>query len=149
MLAPLNHAIVRYEDGASGGRKEVAGEGEEEGRDGQASTGGVGEGGGPRGSPTVGTQDAWAGSEPGGFYFFDGGQKTDFAAALRIRVGEGNREWPLKHVRQKPLNSRRLPLGALIFGRGIIYRLKNRLGWNERSRSRLMSPQELSSTTVG
>ncbi|CAN0538162.1 unnamed protein product, partial [Ectocarpus sp. 12 AP-2014] len=28
-------------------------------------------------------------------FFSDGGQGTDFAAAFRIRVGEGNREWRL------------------------------------------------------
>ncbi|CBJ26056.1 conserved unknown protein [Ectocarpus siliculosus] len=58
--------------------------------------GGGGGGGGGGGSSSADAEDG-GGVEggPGGFFFSDGGQGTDFAAAFRIRVGEGNREWRL------------------------------------------------------
>ena len=86
MLAPLNHAVVKYERasrccrrgeaGGSGSLDEVA----------SSSEGGL---------STPGKEE----EEAGGFFFSDGGQETDFAAALRVRVGEGNRDWPLAQVR--------------------------------------------------
>lgn len=97
MLAPLNHAIVMYEDsgggagaGGGGGCPVINGstDSEEVGEDATTGKGGVegaeGAGSGPGGG--------------GGFFFSDGGQGTDFAAALRIRVGEGNRDWALTPV---------------------------------------------------
>ena len=53
----------------------------------------VGEGGRRGGSNAQEEEDGL-----GGFFFSDGGQETDFAAAFRIRVGEGNRDWPLTQV---------------------------------------------------
>lgn len=109
MLAPLHHAIVRYEGASSlTTQRKALGEGEGEGevedaeedqgetltdgqRDPEASEGTSVTGGG-------GVCQEGGRSAGGGFYFSDGGQQTDFSAALRIRVGEGNREWPLTHV---------------------------------------------------
>ncbi|CAM9355434.1 unnamed protein product, partial [Scytosiphon promiscuus] len=162
MLAPLNHAIVKYEecsrrgtdhnitaDGGGGGRgggvKETVAapapagpaaeqpcSGEKEGNNakkeasavkggstlvpdaggGDVETGGAGagraeavgrgrdtdggdEGSGRAGSTMADAREREGGGEDGGFFFSDGGQETDFAAAFRIRVGEGNRDWPL------------------------------------------------------
>lgn len=142
MLAPLNHAIVMYEqarrtpqtnntngDGAPApppGEGELivegtaaaamggaaAGEDESGSNEGSStptpgaradSGGGEGEGGSAgcettgdgRGGSSKASEEA---GEVGGFFFSDGGQETDFAAAFRIRVGEGNRDWPLTQV---------------------------------------------------
>lgn len=100
MLAPLNHAIVRYEDDSSRTSESLLSEAD-------ATNGNAGressvdrhrESDGTFSTSTTATGEACEETEPGGFYFLDGGQQTDFAAALRIRVGEGNREWPLAHV---------------------------------------------------
>eukprot|EP00903_Cladosiphon_okamuranus_P008714 g8348.t1 len=152
MLAPLNHAIVKYEcarqapapsptpvtnnpntDGASGGPAATAaggGQGElvaaetpaaaegvtadhESSRSncisstptpGARTDGGGGKGGsaecqttgeGPRGGRSSTEEEEEREDGLGGFFFSDGGQETDFSAAFRIRVGEGNRDWPL------------------------------------------------------
>lgn len=97
MLAPLNHAIVMYEGGGSGRGSENMGV--SVGSD-DASTGGTGTGGdNTPGKVNDGAVGGGVGPRTGGFFFSDGGQGTDFAAALRIRVGEGNRDWPLTQVR--------------------------------------------------
>lgn len=79
MLAPLNHAFVRYEGGGGGGTRASDNVGVSAGDD-------------------DADDSASGGTETGGFFFSDGGQETEFAAALRIRVGEGNRDWPLTQV---------------------------------------------------
>lgn len=92
MLAPLNHAIVKYQEARSQkvGGESGAGEGVRIGDDSVA--------GGSDGVSTPGSSEDGSGGV-GGFFFADGGQDTDFPAALRIRVGEGNRDWPLTEVR--------------------------------------------------
>lgn len=112
MLAPLNHAMVKYELahqvsnhnnnnnslGGSGSSEEALPSKEEstlmaDGR--KYREGGERGRGGGEGVETNANSVA---SGAGGFYFSDGGQETDFAAAFRIRVGEGNRDWPLTQV---------------------------------------------------
>lgn len=82
MLAPLNHAVVKYENAPCCYRRvDHGGSGEEvTSSEGELST------------PEKDEEEA------GGFFFSDGGQGTDFAAALRIRMGEGNQDWPLTQV---------------------------------------------------
>lgn len=62
---------------------------------------GGGGGGGDAGDCCGGGDDDGGGDGVAveGFYLSDGGQGMDFAAAMRIRVGEGNRDWPLTQVR--------------------------------------------------
>lgn len=82
MLAPLNHAVVKYENTPCCYRRvDRGGSGDEvTSSEGELST------------PEKEEEEA------GGFFFSDGGQGTDFAAALRIRMGEDNRDWPLTQV---------------------------------------------------
>lgn len=117
MLAPLNHAIVKYEQtrqvgdsngdhnhnhnntGVCGGSEEALLSKDEttptaDGRTNREGRSGRGKGAGGEGVETNNSSAEGA----GGFYFSDGGQETDFAAAFRIRVGEGNRDWPLTQV---------------------------------------------------
>lgn len=121
MLAPLNHAIVRYEQtcqvgdnngnhnhnntGGSGSSEETLLSKDEttptaDGRTNNEGGIGRGKGGGREGVETNNNNNNNSSSAEGagGFYFSDGGQETDFAAAFRIRVGEGNRDWPLTQV---------------------------------------------------
>lgn len=109
MLAPLNHAIVKYEQARKVGDNSNNTGGSEEAlplkdestptADGRTDREGGGGGGrGKGGGEGVETNNNSSAEGAGGFYFSDGGQETDFAAAFRIRVGEGNRDWPLTQV---------------------------------------------------
>lgn len=107
MLAPLNHAFVRYDGAAAAAAVRrsdstatiPAGD---NGDDVAATQ--CGEATSRRAGPALSGGGAGGGGVAGrtgvcGFFFADGGQETDFAAAVRIRVGEGNRDWPLVQVK--------------------------------------------------
>lgn len=117
MLAPLNHAIVKYEQPQSS-QVPITAMAESSPED-LLSSEGESLASGPsimdvfavKCRDRVGGEEEGDGDEEkgldqsesgagGGFFLSDGGQETDFAAALRIRVGEGNTDWPLKQVRE-------------------------------------------------